>query len=255
MEALYIHENVCSDSKPELLEVNDYQVIIRSNIREAKSTNPDGSESNKVLYLYSESVFDKNDYIGYLADPSATNEILNRSTLSDSELINYLKNLFNKSCEAILNKGIILDTTYGRKEFSCKLEDQINLTALHNGIQSNTTLIDYHSNGDRCRTYPINEFAMIIASTTAMIYQQTAYCNLLKSYVESASRTENLNISYGYIPSKEFQTDLIGILKRGLDTMKVTLHSSNDTYNSVIQLIIQKFEDELLPKGGGASDQ
>lgn len=204
----------------------------------------DGAPAD-TIYVYTETTYDKNEYLAYLAQGASMEDLIDRSTLSDSELVSHLKNLFNRACDAILSKGIEFDTTYGKKEFSCKLEDQINLTALHSGISADTTVVDYHGNGDKCRAYPITEFAQIIAGVTAMVYQQTAYCNLLKSFVETADRDTNLSINYGYVPSEDFTTELNSIIKRGLDTMKVTLSSDNKAYNAVIDAMIKQFEESL----------
>lgn len=244
MNAKRIDQNVQSAVKPSAIQITDYEVYVRSNLRQQSTTSMDGAPAD-TIYVYTETTYDKNEYLAYLAQGASVEDLIDRSTLSDSELVTHLKNLFNRSCDAILSKGIELDTTYGKKEFSCKLEDQINLTTLHSGIQADTTAVDYHGNGDKCRAYPIDEFAQIIAGVTAMVYQQTAYCNLLKSFVETADRDTNLSINYGYVPSVDFTTELNSIIKRGLDTMKVTLSSDNKTYNAVIDAMIKQFEESL----------
>lgn len=244
MEAKRIDQNVQSAVKPSPLKITDYEVYVRSNLRTEIHTGMDDS-SGDTIYVYTEAVYDKNEYLAYLAQGSSTEDLIDRSTLSDEELVTHLKNLFNRSCDAILAQGIKLTTSYGEKDFSCKLEDQINLTTLHSGIQSDTTEIDYHGNGDKCRAYPIGEFAQIIAGVTALVYQQTSYCNLLKSYVETADRDTNLQISYGVVPSTEFATELAGLIQRGLTTMEVTLNSPNETYNQVIQTMIAQFKNQV----------
>lgn len=243
MEAKRIDQNVQSAVKPSPLKITDYEVYVRSNLRTETRTGMDGA-SEETIYVYTEATYDKNEYLTYLAQGSSTEDLIDRSTLSDEELVAHLKNLFNRSCDAILAQGITLDTSHGKKDFSCKLEDQINLTTLHSGIQAETTEIDYHGNGDKCRAYPIGEFAQIIAGVTALVYQQTSYCNLLKSYVETADRDTNLQISYGVVPSEEFASELAGLMDRGLATMEVTLNSPNETYNQVIRAVITRLRNQ-----------
>lgn len=244
MEAKRIDRNVQSAVKPSHIKLTDYEVYVRSNLRTETNTGMDGA-SEGTIYVYTETIYDKNEYLTYLAQGSSTEDLIDRSTLSDEELVAHLKNLFNRSCDAVLAQGIALDTSHGRKNFSCKLEDQINLTTLHSGILADTTEIDYHGNGDKCRAYPINEFAQIVAGVTALVYQQTSYCNLLKSYVETADRDTNLTISYGVVPSEEFAAELAGLMDRGLATMEVTLRSSNEAYNQVIQAVIAQLRHQV----------
>ena len=245
MKAKRIDQNVQSAIKPSSIKITDYEVYVRSNLRTENHTEMESNSTEEIIYIYTEAIYDKNEYLAYLAQGASTEDLIDRSTLSDAELVIHLKNLFNRSCDAILAQGIEIDTIYGKKDFSCKLEDQINLTQLHNGIQANTTEIDYHGNGDKCRLYPITEFARIIAGVTATVYQQTAYCNLLKSYIETADRDTNLSINYGFIPSQEFAQELKELIQRGLTTMKVTLRSPNEAYNQVIDTIITQFENQI----------
>lgn len=246
MEPKRIDYQVQSTVKPDAIAMTDFEVFIRTNIsaKEVEDEMPSNSKkkSTHTMYIYTEVVYDKNEYFTKLAESTDLPVVVDRAAMSDEELVAYLKNYFNQKCEDALAMGIEVDVPdLGKKNFSCKLEDQVNIEAIVKGITSDTTEVYYHSNGDKCRLYNIATFAEITGKIFACKYQQTAYCNLLKSYVENeATADERRTIEYGDTPSEEFSTELARIVLQGVTSTAASLLTPNEAFNKVIESLVSQ---------------
>lgn len=246
MEAKRIDYNVQSTVQPESIVMNDYEVLIRTNITTTQVPNGMDDESNETttMYVYTEAAYDKNEYLTAVMDTTNLPVFADRSTMSDSELITYLKALFNSACDQALSLGITVNVPeLGEKNFSCKLEDQFNIEAIVKGITADTTQVYYHSNGDKCRLYDIATFAEITGKVFVYKYQQTSYCNLIKSYIETCSREDKIATQYGDTPSAEFAEELNQIIIQGITSTATGFVTANETFNKVITQMI----NSLLP--------
>jgi hypothetical protein len=246
MEPKRIDYQVQSTVKPDAIAMTDFEVFIRTNISAKEVEDEMSSNSKKksthTMYIYTEVVYDKNEYFTKLAESTDLPVVVDRAAMSDEELVAYLKNYFNQKCEDALAMGIEVDVPdLGKENFSCKLEDQVNIGAIVKGITSDTTEVYYHSNGDKCRLYNIATFAEITGKIFACKYQQTAYCNLLKSYVENeATADERRTIEYGDTPSEEFSTELARIVLQGVTSTAASLLTPNEAFNKVIESLVSQ---------------
>lgn len=239
MEPKRIYYGVQSTVSPDPIVMSDYEVFVRTNVstKEVPSMNDD---SNTTMYVYTEAVYDKNLYLTKLAQESTLPVVIDRQAMSKDELITYLKSYFNQKCEESLAVGVIVTVPdAGDKDFSCKLEDQVNIEAIVKGITADSTNVYYHANGDKCRLYDIATFAEITGKVFLCKYQQTAYCNLLKSYVEGEATIDELRtIEYGVVPSEEFTNELNQIVMQGVTSTAASLITPNEIFNKVIETMV-----------------
>lgn len=241
MEPKRIDYQVQSTVKPDRIHMTDYEVFVRTNIT-SKEVTDENSETTQTIYEYTETVYDKNSYLTKLAQEAELPVAVDKDAMSDQELVAYLKELFNTQCEEALAVGVTVTVPeLGDKQFSAKLEDQMNIEALVRGITAETDQIYYHANGDKCRLYSVATFAEITGKIFMCKYQQTTYCNLLKSYVEDEANAESRKtINYGDIPSDDFQTELNQVVLQGITSAVAGFVTPNTTFNEVIAAMISQ---------------
>ena len=66
MNAKRIDQNVQSAVKPSAIQITDYEVYVRSNLRQQSTTSMDGAPAD-TIYVYTETTYDKNEYLAYFA--------------------------------------------------------------------------------------------------------------------------------------------------------------------------------------------
>ncbi len=89
------------------------------------------------------------------------------------------------TCSGRIEQGVAVKLSDGRVyNFSCTLEDQLNMQALQAEILSGATEVIYHANNKPCKNFSAEDFSKILQASRKCIKYHTTYFNLLKNYVK-----------------------------------------------------------------------
>lgn len=89
------------------------------------------------------------------------------------------------TCSKRIEQGVAVKLSDGKVyNFSCTLEDQLNMQALQAEILSGATEVIYHANNKPCKNFSAEDFNKILQASRKYIKYHTTYFNLLKNYVK-----------------------------------------------------------------------
>lgn len=128
----------------------------------------------------------------------------------------------NDTARQIIHSGVEVDGNH----FSLTEVDQINLTTLAaqmqaamRGEESTIDLalgVPYHADGQLCRCWPPEEFAVIVQAVTAHVFYHKTYCNHLRSYIKAINSPGELDaVYYGMELPGEYAESLAALLGTG----------------------------------------
>ena len=102
----------------------------------------------------------------------------------DLEQIRTLKkNEISDACEQTIYNGIDVEMSAGTQHFSLTEKDQINIFGLQATIESGETRIEYHSDGNPCIYYSVEDIQKLIAAAMGFVKYNTTYCNSLNVWI------------------------------------------------------------------------
>ena len=149
---------------------------------------------------------------------------LSRKTVETIEEVMQIKlHEINTACESIITTGIDITTSQGTKHFSLTSEDQMNITALQmqfekalTGQPSSINLakgIPYHADGELCRYWSPDDFAVISEATVGHIFYHQTYCNHLRTYIRRITDMDELrSVQYGMKLPDDLTVSLLDLL-------------------------------------------
>lgn len=83
-------------------------------------------------------------------------------------------------------------------DFKLTAEDQLNLLALENQLNTDTEHFLYHATGQPCRFFSRDDMVKVIAAFRSHVQYHTTYFNVAKQYINSQTSIENVNkFTYG----------------------------------------------------------
>ena len=142
------------------------------------------------------------------------NEITQVWTLVDDYDLEQIRTLkkseISDSCEQTIYNGIDVEMSTGTQHFSLTEKDQINIFGLQATIQAGAKQIEYHSDGNPCKYYSIEDIQKLITSAMSFVKYHTTYCNSLNVWINEETDVQVINsIYYGMDIPEEHQSEVL----------------------------------------------
>lgn len=116
-----------------------------------------------------------------------------------------------ENCKKIITDGIIVTLSDGKSHtFELTVEDQLNLSVIHNKILQGALSCVYHEKGKICRRFDSDDLMTIINAANKHVEYNTTYFNLMKNCIYNMYNIEKIkSIHYGdELPNAEYQVIL-----------------------------------------------
>lgn len=129
----------------------------------------------------------------------------------DLEQIRTLKKAeISDSCEQTIYNGIDVEMSTGTQHFSLTEKDQINIFGLQATIQSGAKQIEYHSDGNPCKYYSVEDIQKLIAAAMSFVKYHTTYCNSLNVWISKETNAQTISeMYYGMEIPEEHQSEVL----------------------------------------------
>lgn len=129
----------------------------------------------------------------------------------DLEQIRTLKKSeISDACEQTIYNGIDVEMSTGTQHFSLTEKDQINIFGLQATIESGETRIEYHSDGNPCIYYSVEDIQKLIASAMGFVKYNTTYCNSLNVWISKETNAQTISeMYYGMEIPEEHQSEVL----------------------------------------------
>lgn len=103
----------------------------------------------------------------------------------------------SQSCSRRIEQGVAVKLSDGKVyNFSCAIEDQLNMQALQVEILGGAAEVVYHANNKPCRKFSAEDFNAILQAARKHIKYHTTYFNLLKNYIRQQQDTNLIAAVY-----------------------------------------------------------
>ncbi len=119
----------------------------------------------------------------------------------------------SKVCNTVIVSGV--DVPIGNRvdHFNLAMEDQSNINNLFRVVELGGTEFPYQADDGTCTVYTAQEIAQIYITAQSHITTQTAYHNVLKTYVNSLAESEEIAaVQYGMDLPEPYASELAGKL-------------------------------------------
>lgn len=115
------------------------------------------------------------------------------------------------TCNKIITNGFDAILSDGENHhFSLTIQDQLNLITLSSMVAAGETVIPYHTDGELCKGYSIEDITTIINTATSFKTYHVTYFNSLKVYIDSMNDINEVNnVVYGIDIPEEYQSDVL----------------------------------------------
>lgn len=129
----------------------------------------------------------------------------------DLEQIRTLKKSeISEACEQTIYNGIDVEMSTGTQHFSLTEKDQINIFGLQATIESGETQIEYHSDGNPCIYYSVEDIQKLIAAAMGFVKYNTTYCNSLNVWISKETNAQTISeMYYGMDIPEEHQSEVL----------------------------------------------
>ena len=84
----------------------------------------------------------------------------------------------------------------GTQHFSLTEKDQINIFGLQATIQSGAKQIEYHSDGNPCKYYSVEDIQKLIVAAMSFVKYHTTYCNSLNVWINEETDAQTISEMY-----------------------------------------------------------
>ncbi len=139
------------------------------------------------------------------------NPVIHFEKLNLPETKAIIKSRLNDSCQKAIFSGVDVTLSTGETQhFSFTDQDQNNIESAALLVMKDPSIAElpypYHGDTKRCMLYNSADILNLYVQMKLKITQETTYCNLIKSYVDTLSTTEEVTaITYGTPLSEELQ--------------------------------------------------
>lgn len=116
-----------------------------------------------------------------------------------------------KDCEQTIYAGVDVELTDGSTEhFSLLERDQLNLFGKQVQMSSGAVQLEYHTDGQACRYYSVEDMQLIISAAMSFVSYHTTYCNALNMWIAGCKTIEEVqSIKYGVTVPDTYQTEVL----------------------------------------------
>lgn len=97
------------------------------------------------------------------------------------------------ACSAAIYAGIDVNGSH----YSLTEHDQTELMAQYTTVKEGAAAVPYHADGELCRMFPAEEFAVLAQAATAHVFYHRTYCNHVNAWIKRATLEELPAITYG----------------------------------------------------------
>lgn len=123
---------------------------------------------------------------------------------------NKIHNKISNVCEGIIHNGFDVELSDGLRHFSLTSNDQLNIFGLQAMIANGQSEIEYHSDGQPCKFYSVDDANKIIRAAMTFKTYNTTYCNALNMWIKNTTSIDELNaIYYGIEIPEQYQTEVL----------------------------------------------
>lgn len=120
------------------------------------------------------------------------------------------KSEISDSCENTIYNGIDVEMSTGTQHFSLTEKDQINIFGLQATIQSGAKQIEYHSDGNPCKYYSVEDIQKLIMAAMSFVKYHTTYCNSLNVWINEETNAQTISeMYYGMEIPEEHQSEVL----------------------------------------------
>lgn len=156
---------------------------------------------------------------GWMEEENAIKQVWTMVDDYDLEQIRTLKKAeISDACEQTIYNGIDVEMSTGTQHFSLTEKDQINIFGLQATIESGETRIEYHSDGNPCIYYSVEDIQKLIAAAMGFVKYNTTYCNSLNVWISKETNAQTISeMYYGMEIPEEHQSEVLkNYIRKGL---------------------------------------
>ena len=148
---------------------------------------------------------------GWTEEENAIRQVWTLVDDYDLEQIRTLKKSeISDACENTIYSGIDVEMSTGTQHFSLTEKDQINIFGLQATIESGETQIEYHSDGNPCIYYSVEDIQKLIAAAMGFVKYNTTYCNSLNVWISKETNAQTISeMYYGMEIPEEHQSEVL----------------------------------------------
>lgn len=148
---------------------------------------------------------------GWTEEENAIRQVWKLADDYDLEQIRILKKSeISDACEQTIYNGIDVEMSTGTQHFSLTEKDQINIFGLQATIESGETRIEYHSDGNPCIYYSVEDIQKLIAAAMGFVKYNTTYCNSLNVWISKETNAQTISeMYYGMEIPEEHQSEVL----------------------------------------------
>lgn len=148
---------------------------------------------------------------GWTEEENAIKQVWTLVDDYDLEQIRTLKKSeISDACEQTIYNGVDVEMSTGTQHFSLTEKDQINIFGLQATIESGETQIEYHSDGNPCIYYSVEDIQKLIAAAMGFVKYNTTYCNSLNVWISKETNAQTISeMYYGMEIPEEHQSEVL----------------------------------------------
>lgn len=118
--------------------------------------------------------------------------------------------IMKATCNAIIENGVDVVIDDVKHHFSLTTQDQLNLITLSAAVVSGKQTVPYHADGESCKYYSPEQFALICEKAQQFITYHATYYNSLKAYILACDDIyEIYGIEYGAVVPDVYKSDVL----------------------------------------------
>lgn len=110
------------------------------------------------------------------------------------------------------SRAIYAGFDLGGSHYSMTEHDQTELMAQLSSIQAGAASVPYHADGELCRMYPAEEFAVVGQHGVAHVLYHRTYCNHLNAWVNRSDFADMEGIYYGAALPEDLAASMAALL-------------------------------------------
>ena len=148
---------------------------------------------------------------GWTEEENAIRQVWKLVEDYDLEQIRTLKKSeISDACEQTIYNGVDVEMSMGTQHFSLTEKDQINIFGLQATIESGETQIEYHSDGNPCIYYSVEDIQKLIVAAMGFVKYNTTYCNSLNVWISKETNAQTISeMYYGMDIPVEHQSEVL----------------------------------------------
>ena len=149
--------------------------------------------------------------------------VIDIDAMSTEEYRAYLLNTISKQCQQEIYDGDYIEISSGKKKFTYKAEDQVNIQSAVNILMIDPELeyVPYHASRDNCYLMPSADMLKIFMTLQLRLTYLTTRCNQFNMWIKNINTKEELmQITWESELPEPFQQNLANIYNYAIYIMQ-----------------------------------